>query len=236
MKKVWTTEQLRKEKHRWIQSFWIFGLGAVLSVLLKISTLFLPELQRVMTLKIADWILYGVTAYALICSFMHAYILGKVDFKNEGNEFRKRLGIEKLSFTKLNDESYEMHHKLYLRKEMKKMRRDGLTSDEITKKWKKQLVEDFKRLESFIREKEAKGEEVFIHTYTHIRMYKTWIKIARDAGLFFEVIEDNNQKPVGFKWREWKKGVYRTSGKKAKKDSIPKANEWNKYVLTSKDQ
>lgn len=236
MKKVWTTEHLRKEKNRWIQSFWIFGLGVVLFVLLQISTLFLTESQRVITLKIADWILYGVFAYALICSFIYAYLLSKVDFKNEGNKFRKHLGIEKLSFTKLNDESYEMHHKLYLRKEMKKMRRDGLSSDEVTKKWKEQLVEDFKRLESFIREKEAKGESVVIHTYTHIRMYKTWIKIARDVGLFFEVIEDNNQKPVGFKWREWKKGVYRTSGKKAKKDSIPKANEWNKYVLTSKDQ
>lgn len=67
-------------------------------------------------------------------------------------------------------------------------------------------------------------------------MYKTWIKIAQDAGVFFEVIKDNNQKSVGFKWRECKRVFFRTSGKKAIKDSIPKANEWSKYLLTSKGQ
>ncbi|OAI82147.1 hypothetical protein AYO36_15795 [Exiguobacterium sp. KKBO11] len=236
MKKVWTTEHLRKEERRWFKAVWIFAIGSVLSILLMISTLFLSESLTVVTFRISDIVFYAVLAYVTIFTLLYLKVYRKVDFKKEGKDLREHLQIKKLSFTKLNDGSYEMHHKLYLKKEMKKMRREGLSTDEITKKWKEQLVEDFKRLESFIKEKEAKGESVVIHTYTHIRMYKTWIKIARDVGLFFEVIEDNNQKPVGFKWREWKKGVYRTSGKKAKKDSIPKANEWNKYVLTSKDQ
>ncbi|WP_393964462.1 hypothetical protein [Exiguobacterium sp. S22-S28] len=236
MTKVWTTEHLRKEEHRWFKAVWIFGIGSVISILLMISTFFLSESLKVVTLRISDIVFYVVLVYVVSCTFLYLKVYRKVDFKKEGKDLREHLQIKKLSFTKLNDGSYEMHHQLYLKKEMKKMRRKGLSSDEITRKWKDQLVNDFKRLESFIREKEAKGEAVSIHTYTHIRMYKTWIKIARDAGLFFEVIEDNNQKPVGFKWREWKKGVYRTSGKKAKKDSIPKANEWNKYVLTSKDQ
>lgn len=234
MTKVWITEDLRKEEHRWFKAVWIFGIGSALSILLMISTLFLSESLKVITLRISDIVFYPVLAYVVICTFLYLKVYRKVDFKKEGNKLREHLEIKKLTFTKLSDGSYEMHHKLYLKKEMKQMRKEGLSSDEITKKWKEQLVTDFKRLESFISEKELKGESVRIHTYTHIRMYKTWIKIARDAGVFFKVIEDNDQKPVGFKRREWKKSVYRTSGKKAGNDSIPKANEWSKYLLTSK--
>jgi|GEM_PF-5933465 len=234
MKKVWTTEHLREEKRRWFKAIWIYLIGSALSLLLMFSTIFLSESKRTMMLKMSDITFYIVLVIVAIYTLLYSRIFIKVDFKRKGNKLRKRLGIQKLSFTQLSDGSYELHHKSYEKKEIRKMLREGFSSDEITMKWKEQLHHDFKRLESFIREKEAKGESIVIHTYTHIRMYKTWIKIARDAGVFFEVIEDNNQKPVGFKWREWKKGVYLTSGKKAKKDSIPKANEWNKYILISK--
>lgn len=236
MKIVWTTEHERKIEHCMIGSFDLFKIGFVLVVIMMGFTLFSPEHFKSFIVYFADKIIYLLATWSLICFFLYKIIKKKVDPKGEGKKLKEELGIQRLDFRRLSDKSYEMHHHPYKSKEIEEMIQKGLSTDEITMKWKKQLEHDFKRLESFIREKELKGESVVIHTYTHIRMYKTWIKIARDAGVFFEVIKDSNQKPVGFKWREWKKVVYRTSGKKAIKDSIPKANEWSKYVLTSRDQ
>lgn len=236
MSKVWTTEDLRKEERRWLEARWVFAIGVAIAFIGMFSTRFITESLTSTVSKISDVIFYGSICYVVVCTILYLRIHKKVDYKKEGKQLRKELGIKKLDFRKLNDGSYEMHHQLYLKEEMKEMRDKGMTSDEITARWKKDLVSDFKRLESFMRAKDLKGDPVVIHTYTHIRMYKIWNKIAQDVGIELEVMKGNNQKPVGFKWRAWKDGVYRTSGKKADKGSIPKDIEWNKYVLTSKTE
>lgn len=238
MKKVWvwTTEHERFIEHRLIEAIDLLKVGFTFLFLIMISTIFSPESFKILVQDTSQVVFYGLVGYLLLCYSLYQIVKRKVDCNDEGKKLKNKLEMQRLDFRRLSDKSYEMHHHPYERKEIEEMLQKGLSTDEITTKWKKQLEHDFKRLESFIREKELKGESVVIHTYTHIRMYKTWIKIARDAGVFFEVIKDSNQKPVGFKWREWKRVVYRTSGKKAIKDSVPKANEWSKYLLTSKDQ
>lgn len=234
MKKFYTSEDVRKQESIFKKAFWWFIGLAVL------STVFILLLNLQDRLAI---VLVGVslvlTAIQLLIFIYHntkLALINKRVSKKEGTKFQKELELKKLSFCKLSDGSLEMHHELYTKEEMKKMISEGISTEQIISLWKEQLMKDFKRLESFIKNSSTKGEVIEIHTYTHQRMYKVWNKIARDAGLELEVMKGNNQKPVGYKWRAWKKDVYLTSGKKAKKDSIPKANEWNKYVLTSKGQ
>ncbi|MEK4649641.1 hypothetical protein MKY22_17170 [Exiguobacterium sp. FSL W8-0210] len=227
MKKMWTSELQRKAEYRMINAFLICLTGLALYYGLSKSNGVLPIIS-----KISSIIFLSGYSYLIICIFLWIYSRKKVDPEKDGDKLSKELGIKKLSFCKLSDGSYEMHHKKYSKHEMEEMIRKGMSSEEIIKFWKIDLVSDFKRLESFIKAKELKGESVIIHTYTHIKMYKTWNKIARDAGLELEVMKGNNQKPVGFKWLIWKRDVYLTSGKVAPKGSIP--TEWNKYVVTSK--
>lgn len=234
MKKVWTTEHLRKEENRIFPSLLVLIIGLIISVPLMLSTRVIPESLINLAGKTATVFYNGSLLYFILCAVLYLRVYLNVDSKNEGKKLKKDLGINKLSFRKLSDKSYEMHHHEYTNQEIDEMFSKGMSSDDITRIWKEQLMNDFKRLESFIRTEELQGRSVNFHTYTHVRMYKTWNKIAQDAGIVFEVVKDNNQKPVGFKWSQWKKVVYKTNGKKATKDSIPKADEWNKYILTSK--
>ncbi|WP_214846312.1 hypothetical protein [Exiguobacterium sp. S90] len=234
MKKVFTTEHVREQEQKYHNSIKrLFGTSFIMAMLIALGTVVMNSVV-VFLFKF----LVFVVVVLILSFFYHAnklnFIVKRRERNGEGKKLAKELGIERLTFYKLNDGSLEMHHEPYKKKEIKKMIFNGLSTEEITKKWKEQLLEDFKRLESFIRTQELKGESVIIHTYTHTRMYKTWNKIARVAGIELEVIKGNNQKPVGFKWRKWKKDVYLTSGKVAKKGSIPKTNEWNKYILTSR--
>jgi len=128
-----------------------------------ISTIFLSESFKILVLDTSEKFLYVLVGYLLICYFLFEIVKRKVDRNGEGNKLKEELGIHRLDFRKLSDESYEMHHHPYKSKEIKEMLQKGLSSDEITKTWKKQLEHDFKRLESFIREKELKGESVVIH-------------------------------------------------------------------------
>lgn len=234
MKKVYTTEHVREQERKYFKSFYRFFIAVfVLGILT-----FLADLNLNLTI-IAFLIVFLLIGAILFSSFIYQtiklkWIVSKRDPDKEGKKLTEELGISKLSFYKLSDGSLEMHHNLYKKKEMNKMLLSGLSSEEITRVWQSTLNDDFKRLESFVRKEELKGSALVIHTYTHVRMYKIWNRIARDAGFELEVMEGNNQKPVGFTWRAWKDGVYRTNGKKAIKGSIPDDSEWNKYVLTSK--
>lgn len=234
MKKVYTTEHVREQERKYFKSFYRFFIAVfVLGILT-----FLASLNLNLTI-ITFFIIFMLIGAVLFFSFIyHTIKLMWIVYKRcpvkEGKKLTEELGTSKLSFYRLSDGSLEMHHNLYKKKEIKNMILSGLSSDEITRVWHLTLSDDFKRLESFVRTEELKDSPLVIHTYTHVRMYKIWNRIARDAGLELEVMKGNNQKPVGFTWRAWKDGVYRTNGKQAIKGSIPNDSEWNKYVLTSK--
>lgn len=227
MKKVWTTENARKIQNKLIYSVIIF---MVIFVILIFIFLLLP---KSLFKEISIVSIVGSFVYLCYCSVLYFSIIKKID-EISGEKLRIDLGIQKLSFFKLNDGSYEMHHKLYSKNQMDEMILGGMTSNEIIQQWEDRLVIDFKRLEWFMKSRKFEGEHIVLHTYTHVKMYRIWSKIAQNVGIEFEIMKNNNQKPVGFKWITWKDAVYRTSGKIATKDSMPKGFEWDKYFLTLK--
>lgn len=232
MKRIITTEDVRRSEYRAINmTTWY-----VISTLILLGTMIL-NLIYLQNFNTVFSILRTLTdislVLAIVCLVWSLLRSRKID-KKFGKKLKQELGIERLTFTKLKDNTLELHHNSFGKKEIKNFKKNGLSESDIKNLLKNQLIEDFKKLEAFLQEEAKKSDGLIVTTFTHVAMFRVWNKRAREAGISFEVVEDHYQKPVGFQWWDWKRVVYRTTGGKAKKDSIPKSEDWKMYRLRSK--
>lgn len=231
MKKIITTEDVRRSEYLVYDFIFWFITSAVMFFSIKIL-----NSTYELNLYPLEFLSIGATLFSLILMFYYAWQTENFKKKTDnkfGKKLKQKLGIERLTFTKLEDNTLELHHKSFEKKEIKNFKKNGLTESDIKQLFKEQVLEDFKKLEFFLQNEE-KNDGLRVTTYTHVVMFRVWNKRAREAGISFEVVEDHSQKPVGYKWCDWKKVVYRTTGGKAKKDSIPKSEDWKMYRLRSK--